>query len=306
MGSNYGDEKLFEKDFQGYLNINGLKEANHMNYFNSDMNLVDLDLIVLAETKLQSKDKVDEHMSSWIIVGRYDAPDNKAHMGMLLLKSKKSSLEGQLSVAYMIKKRNGSPQIEGLIVGLPDGMTFGFVYSRSTPTQAEVLSLRKNFRECQFILGDLNLSHRDSSDQQKLLELCQPDKVNILNEITRSVSNNQLDYIISQKNLSKRSYATSFNNFISDHKSITVRVALEENNFLIDVAMKINFDRESHLKSKKISTSNSDKSLSYSSSSSSSTDSVESVGLDDVLPTRLQQDASEFHSNQRFSRKFKM
>ena len=87
------DEKIFEKDFQeykvGYLNINGLKEANHMDYFNSDMNLNDLDLIVLAETKLQFHDKIDEHLSNWITVGRYDAVDNKAHMGMLLLKSTK-------------------------------------------------------------------------------------------------------------------------------------------------------------------------------------------------------------------------
>ena len=55
----YIEDKIFCKDNQelkvGYLNINGLLDAEHINYFNSDKNLTALDMIVLAETKLQEK-----------------------------------------------------------------------------------------------------------------------------------------------------------------------------------------------------------------------------------------------------------
>ena len=52
----YLDQKVFDKDESeiklGYLNINGLMEGNHCQYFNNDKNLMNLDVIVLAETKL--------------------------------------------------------------------------------------------------------------------------------------------------------------------------------------------------------------------------------------------------------------
>ena len=52
--------------------------------------------------------------------------------------------------------------------------------------------------------------------------------------------------------LAEACYATSFNNFISDHKTITVRVGLNQNEFTKEFKMKITFDKESHLKSNKI------------------------------------------------------
>ena len=36
----------------GYFNINGLLEGNHAEYLNSDHNLKNLDILVIAETKL--------------------------------------------------------------------------------------------------------------------------------------------------------------------------------------------------------------------------------------------------------------
>ena len=49
------DEVFIENDKEmkiGYLNINGVLDAEHFVYLNSDKNLLNLDLIVLAETKL--------------------------------------------------------------------------------------------------------------------------------------------------------------------------------------------------------------------------------------------------------------
>ena len=94
------------------------------------------------------------------------------------------------------------------------------------------------------------MSHRVNSDQEKLKQVCHLSKISILNEITRSISNNQLDYIPAQKELADRSFATSFQNFISDHKEMTVRMGLHDNKCSKEFEMELNFDRESHLKAK--------------------------------------------------------
>ena len=126
------NQQIFDIESQeikiGYLNINGLKDANHIGYFDSDKNLYDLDYIVLAETKLIKTDKIKEHLHRWIIVARYDAKDSKAHMGLLLLKSKKSNMKGQVSVSQVTIQRHRAIQIEGLIVGLSKDFKFEFVY----------------------------------------------------------------------------------------------------------------------------------------------------------------------------------
>ena len=102
----YLDQKIFEVDNSeikvGFLNINGLQEGNHMHYFNSDKNLGNLDLIVLAETKLNKECKIheiEEALNNWTILGRYDAPDEKKHMGLILLLSKQSSFHGKISIS---------------------------------------------------------------------------------------------------------------------------------------------------------------------------------------------------------------
>ena len=78
----YLDERLFEKDDAelkaGYLNINGLVDGDHGDYLNSDHNLKHLDILVLAETKLYkswSTDKLQDILSDWEILRRYDADD---------------------------------------------------------------------------------------------------------------------------------------------------------------------------------------------------------------------------------------
>ena len=55
----YLDQRIFEEENleikAGYLNINGLVEGNHAEYLNSDHNLKNLDLLVVAETKLDNQ-----------------------------------------------------------------------------------------------------------------------------------------------------------------------------------------------------------------------------------------------------------
>ena len=71
------------------------------------------------------------------------------------------------------------------------------------------------------------------------------------------------------------SFVTSFNNFISDHKSITARIGLNENQFTDEIKSKLTFDRESHLKAKQIWKS--DEEISFSSLSSNTDESQSSI-----------------------------
>ena len=79
----------------GYLNINGLTHAHHGEYLNEDKNLINLDIIALSETKLkhETNAEIENLLANWVILLRQDSNDTEAHMGMLVLVSKKSKLK---------------------------------------------------------------------------------------------------------------------------------------------------------------------------------------------------------------------
>ena len=252
----YINEKIFEsKEIKvGYLNINGLCEGNHALYLNSDHNLGHLDILVLAETKLIesncSKD-VENLLDNWTLLGRYDSKDGKKHMGLLLLCKLNSSISGEISsMIHEVVKRDGNLQIQGLIVRLKNGFNLGFIYCRSNPFFSEIKAINKYFEECTAIMGDFNLSHRNEEDQKKIISLCQETRFSALNEITRSISINQLDYILLDTSFKKSSFVASYHNFISDHKTITLRFNMNGCKLMESILERITFDQESHLKSK--------------------------------------------------------
>lgn len=262
----YLDERIFENiDNEikvGYLNVNGLLDGNHGSYLNSDHNLKCLDILVLAETKLDKScttDKLIELLSDWKILRRYDADDGAKHMGLMLLAGKESKTYKYIkSVTYQKAKRQDYLQIQGLIVRFSFDLNIGFLYCRSTPSNSEIKSVCENFKECNILMGDLNLSHRNKEEFQKVLNLCHPNKVSALSEITRPMSNNQLDYILIDEELNQHAYVTSFNNFISDHSSVVLRLGLHENPLTEEMKMRINFDSDSHLKTRVENTSTDD------------------------------------------------
>ena len=254
----YLDENIFEnKDDEikiGYLNINGFMDGNHGAYLNEDHNIKKLDILILAETKLNKSvitDELNTVLSDWKLLRRYDVEDGSKHMGLMLLSGQHSEAYKKIkSVSYTNAKRNNSVQIQALIVRFSFKLNVGFLYCRSTPSNSEIKDICENFKECNVLMGDLNLSHRNKEDYQKVLRLCQPRKILALKEITRPRSNNQLDYILIDETLNDNIFATSYHNFVSDHKSIVFRLGLNGNMLTEETRMKINFDKESHMKSK--------------------------------------------------------
>ena len=254
----YLDDQIFKhRDLElkiGYLNINGLVDGNHIEYLNADHNLRNLDFMVIAETKLDVHCKTSSLtniLDNWDICARHDSDDQLKHMGMVVLASKRKLSKDQVKdISYLQANRNGKLQFQSIVIKVKSDLQVGFVYSRSSPTNEEIKSMKKLFNQCQIIMGDLNLSHRLKVDMDKVEQLCDGKRISLLQEITRCQSYNQLDYILINNNLADISFATSYKNMISDHNSITVRIGLDNNVFSDNTKEKINFDRESHLKEK--------------------------------------------------------
>ena len=154
------------------------------------------------------------------------------------------------NITHQTAKRENKLQVQGLIVRMKSGICFGFVYSRSTPNNPEIKAICKYFNECNILMGDFNLSHRNPDDQLKVMKLCQGKKISALKEITRSMSNNQLDYILLDELMRDHCYVTCYNNFISDHKSIVARLGSSKNRLTDEIKERILFDQESHLKAR--------------------------------------------------------
>ena len=254
----YLDEKIFidkESEWKfGFLNINGLMEGNHGDYLNEDKNLINLDILVLGETKLDSNYKtssIQDKLDKWDIFGRHDANDGSKHMGLLLLSPKESNIRQKIkSATHKSTKRNQDLQIQGVVIRMINGLAVGFLYCRSTPNNLEINKISKSFEECQFLMGDFNLSPTIISDSKKLDQLCKiSDKFLALKETTRVTSNNQLDHILADKSFLGKCFATSYFNFISDHKAIVIRLT-EFSNFTNEFLERVSFDSEFHLKKK--------------------------------------------------------
>ena len=133
----YVDERIFENEEEeiklGYLNINGLIDGNHAEYLNKDRNLLNLDLLVLAETKLNSSMKtsnLSNIFTNWDIIERHDSNDKLKHMGLLMMSPKKFA--GKIKepfkvLEYQSIKRNNQLQIQFIMVKVMPSINAGFL-----------------------------------------------------------------------------------------------------------------------------------------------------------------------------------
>ena len=248
----YLDQKLFNNPAAemkvGYININGLYSAESCSMINNNFNLLHLDVLQIADTRLsrcQDDSQLENSLSNWSVVLREDSEDNKKHMGMLLLVSKMSKIEvEQLSSKQGFKRYKDDKMVYVQIVRLQIfNVKFGFVYIRETPTMEELRLLIDAFRNSDCIMGDLNLDPAREEDRSKLHKLCGPDRIRILQEHTTTRSN-QLDHIIMKSHLSPQVFATSFINLSTDHRTISVRIPLQDNNFSESFKRDWFFDKE--------------------------------------------------------------
>ena len=113
------------------------------------------------------------------------------------------------------------------------------------------------------ILGDLNLNPSKPDEMSKLNSLCGEEKFMALQEQTM-VNGHQLDHILINKTMKMTSYATSYLNFCADHRSICLRFANSDNEFIDMFLKKQYFSSDYHLKKRSLNVkSDSQKDISH-------------------------------------------
>ena len=256
-------EQIYEDESDqlkiGYFNINGLLHGSHAEYLNADKNLLNLDILVASETWLTSETDnkiVLSLLKNWNVVKRLDSTDQKKHMGLLLLSSR--NREELKDIVFTLDYVEGYRMTNGVQNLLYQGLVVNtkkyykkllFIYIRTTPSQSEVAEIAKQFDDFDCIIGDLNLNPKIKEQKQRLDTLCGKEKVPVLNEFT-TINFTQPDHILAEVNLARKAFATSYYNFMSDHKSIVLWICSDKNNFTNQFLQKRNFDLDHHLKRK--------------------------------------------------------
>ena len=238
----------------GYVNINSVLEGKSDELLNNDENLLNLDFLVVADTRLTEKTKTDmlmDKFSNWRILKRFDVDDGLEHMGLMLLaslKSNKDHLIVDLSKKkwHKVQKQKNMVFAQLLSVKFANDKEFGFVYIRETPTLSDVDKIFKDIKDLDVVMGDFNLNMDKDEDKRKMDKFL-TNKERILHELT-TARNNQLDHILISKGLKQEQYCTSFNNFTTDHRVITLRLAQEGNKLSEKFHDKINFNRDLYTK----------------------------------------------------------
>jgi endonuclease/exonuclease/phosphatase family metal-dependent hydrolase len=114
-------------------------------------------------------------------------------------------------------------------------LKIAFVYIRpNKATKTLINTLLNSFdcKDCDLIMGDFNLNRRNPNEYERLIQLCQEDKLEAVLKEPTTKSYHQPDHILVDKSLKERVFATSFFNFISDHKSIVARIGVGNDTLL--------------------------------------------------------------------------
>ena len=253
----YLDVNIFEDPINevkiGYININCLYHNKSDIFLNNDDNLLHLDYLAVADTRLtdnHSDDDLQNKLNNWEILHRFDATDNMTmkHMGFLLLKSKRSTLKfshEEVKQKQWIESFTDMDVVlaQTLLLTL-DNLKITFFYVREKPSQSDVERFNKTIQSSNIIMGDFNLNPNDDKDHKKLATLSGNNKTRVLHELTYHTYNHQLDHIFLQTELYPEHFCTSYNNHTSDHKAITIRLPLNGNKFSEQFKEKVNFNNE--------------------------------------------------------------
>ena len=228
----------------GYLNINGLLDADHYQSLNNDRNLLNLDLLVIAETKLMPQTKTEdlqELIGNYNVIQRFDANDGKKHMGLLMISPKTSSYT---KFDTSLLKGFVNEDCQGFVFRIQQiYKKVAFIYIRPGKATEHLIQNLIEYYDCEncdLIMGDLNLNPRIINDRMRLRQLCQNEKLDILLKESTTRNYNQLDHVLGDITLRGNVFATSFFNFYSNHNSIVARIGSDDNALTKPIYQKLN------------------------------------------------------------------
>ena len=228
------EEPIFSEEDEvkvGYLNCNGVVDADHHEYLNNDRNLQSLDILVLAETKLTNQvpdKKLEKYLYNFRIQVREDSPEGLKNMGIMVLVPSKSKYGKTGAIEIVQTVGDGDYQSVSFKV---DNILVTCMYikpTRATKEKIHYLVQNNVIEKSDILMGDFNLNPIISDDMRRIEQLCREKLVMRLIEGTTR-GHNQVDHILVQKHLNERVFSTAFYNFVSDHRSVVVRIGGEGN-----------------------------------------------------------------------------
>ena len=188
----------------GYININSLLTSKSDLFINNDRNLLKLYFLCIADTRLTQNDM-------------------------------KMEIDGQLS--------NGKVLCRFDVIETSGKIHMGLLQLQSKASFNDVKRINETTKHSKIIMGDLNLDANRDDDLRKLTVLLGNDKKRVLHEIT-TTRNNQLDHVLLTEDLSSEFYCTSFYNYTTDHRVISIRIPFHGNLFSEDFKKKVYFDND--------------------------------------------------------------
>ena len=153
------------------ININDLTADYHADYLNYDKNLQNIDILVIADTRLDAQCaaiKLSETLHNFFLLKRYDSEDSICHMGLLVLGSKQSKLPfTELLFGNFIEKEHGKTYLQGVTIWFEMlKMNIAFLYIRQKPTQNDIHLIKLHCQFCTAIFGDFNLDPKNDTDKK--------------------------------------------------------------------------------------------------------------------------------------------
>ena len=227
--------QIDDTDFKvGYININDLTSSSHSKYLNFDKNLMNLEILCIADSRLTSREDSEylkDALDNWVLLHRFDCQDGRKHMGLLIMTPKtKINLPRIQTLKFEnedeIRNAVGVTRVQILNV-INEGDRYSFIYCQITPNETEVAQIENITQYSDYILGDMNLNPEKPDQLQKLKNICGEFKTMHLRAVTYIPGRNQLDHIIVRKDHQNQLFSECYFNFVSDHKSIVLRKSKE-------------------------------------------------------------------------------
>ncbi len=168
-------------------------------------------------------------------------------MGILTLVPKKPRTQIKVHTERSLSRyRDGQCQVQATWCRI-NRHSFSFVYCRTTPSIREAEWLMEITADSHYLMGDLNLDPTVHDQKNKLHIICDKLKKSLLEEITTR-NNIQLDHILGIKREGVGIFTTSFVNFVSDHKSIIIRISDSDSKFVDDQRLQKSYQDPDTLK----------------------------------------------------------
>ena len=250
------DQQIFDNSSEeikiGYININDLMTSRSSEFINKDQNILALDYLAIADTRLSqnmNQEELQQQLSNWTIITRFDANDHLKHMGLLILKSKhtknKNNVENIEKKEIRVKENILCTQLINIF--FEDGLKASFLYSRENPSNNQIQEITLKINDMDLVMGDINLDPKRTDDAPKLLSMCD-NRSRVLNEVT-TIRYNQLDHIFLNSEKYPSYFTTTFFNHSSDHYLICIRLSKKKTNFTENHLKKTLFSSEKCTKS---------------------------------------------------------